>query len=128
LAKGASIGLENLSNYATIPVRRKIWIGLPDAQGCGVGSSEYRRYHNLVVDFRSFQIMKELGWPVVFDATHSVQRPAGAGKASSGDRKFIPVLCRAAVAAGVDGLFLETHPAPEKALSDGPNSWPLAQI
>jgi len=85
-------------------------------------------YHNLVVDFRNLQIMSELGWPVVFDATHSVQRPAGAGKASGGDRKFIPLLCRAAVAAGVDGLFIETHPRPEKALSDGPNMWPLSEL
>jgi len=85
-------------------------------------------YHNLVVDFRSLQTMGELGLPVVFDATHSVQRPAGAGKASSGDRKFIPLLCRAAVAAGVDGLFMEVHPNSSKALSDGPNMWPLDQL
>jgi len=85
-------------------------------------------YHNLVVDFRSLQIMAELGWPVVFDATHSVQRPAGAGKASSGDRKFIPLLAKAAVAAGVDGIFMETHPRPEKALSDGGNSLRLGEL
>jgi 2-dehydro-3-deoxyphosphooctonate aldolase (KDO 8-P synthase) len=85
-------------------------------------------YHNLVVDFRSLQTMAELGWPVVFDATHSVQRPAGQGQASGGDKKFIPLLCRAAVAAGVDGLFIETHPDPQKALSDGPNSWPLSEL
>jgi 2-dehydro-3-deoxyphosphooctonate aldolase (KDO 8-P synthase) len=85
-------------------------------------------YHNLVVDFRSFQIMKEFGWPVVFDATHSVQRPAGKGKSSGGDRKFIPLLAKAAVAAGVDGLFMEVHPHPERALSDRPNSWPLAKL
>jgi len=85
-------------------------------------------YHNLVVDFRSIQVMAELGWPVVFDATHSVQRPAGQGKVSGGDKKFIPLLCRAAVAAGVDGLFMEVHPNPAKALSDGPNSWPLSEL
>jgi 2-dehydro-3-deoxyphosphooctonate aldolase (KDO 8-P synthase) len=85
-------------------------------------------YHNLVVDFRSIQVMAELRWPVVFDATHSVQRPAGQGKASGGDKKFIPLLCRAAVAAGVDGLFMETHPHPEKALSDGPNMWRLGEL
>jgi 2-dehydro-3-deoxyphosphooctonate aldolase (KDO 8-P synthase) len=85
-------------------------------------------YHNLVIDFRSLQIMSELGRPVVFDATHSVQRPAGQGKASGGDRKFIPILARAAIAAGADGLFLEVHPDPEKALSDGPNSWPLEKV
>jgi 2-dehydro-3-deoxyphosphooctonate aldolase (KDO 8-P synthase) len=85
-------------------------------------------YHNLVVDFRSLQVMSELGWPVVFDATHSVQRPAGQGKASGGDRKFIPLLCRAAVAAGVDGLFMEVHPDPAKALSDGSNMWKLGEL
>lgn len=82
-------------------------------------------YHNLVVDFRSFQIMKELGYPVVFDATHSVQRPAGEGKKSSGERKFVPLLAKSAVAAGVDGLFMETHPEPERALCDGANMFPL---
>jgi 2-dehydro-3-deoxyphosphooctonate aldolase (KDO 8-P synthase) len=85
-------------------------------------------YHNLVVDFRSFQIMKELGYPVVFDATHSVQKPGGAGKKSSGERKFIPMLTKAAVAAGVDGLFMEVHPHPEKALSDGANSLRLGEL
>ena len=85
-------------------------------------------YHNLVVDFRGLQVMAELGWPVVFDATHSVQRPAGQGKASGGDKKFIPLLCRAAVAAGVDGLFMEVHPDPEKALSDGANMLPLSEL
>jgi len=85
-------------------------------------------YNNLVVDFRSLQIMRELGCPVVFDATHSVQRPAGAGKVSAGDRKFIPLLCRAAVAAGADGIFMEVHPQPDQALSDAANSWPLAEL
>jgi len=85
-------------------------------------------YHNLVVDFRSFQIMRELGYPVVFDVTHSVQKPAGRGTASSGERKFIPMLAKAGVAVGVDGIFLETHPEPEKALSDGPNMLPLSEL
>lgn len=85
-------------------------------------------YHNLVVDFRGIPIMKALGFPVVFDATHSVQRPGGAGDRSGGDARFAPVLARAAVAAGCDGLFLETHPAPARALSDGPNMIPLAAL
>lgn len=82
-------------------------------------------YNNLVVDMRSLAIMRETGCPVVFDATHSVQLPGGRGHASGGQREFIPVLARAAVAVGIAGLFMETHPDPEKALSDGPNSWPL---
>ncbi len=85
-------------------------------------------YHNLVVDMRSLPIMAALGWPVVFDATHSVQLPAAAGQCSGGDRQFIPPLARAAVAAGADGLFMEIHPEPEKALCDGPNQWPLNQL
>ena len=83
-------------------------------------------YGNLVSDMRSLAIMRATGCPVVFDATHSVQLPGGQGTASGGQREFIPVLARAAVAAGVAGLFMETHPEPEKALSDGPNAWPLA--
>jgi 2-dehydro-3-deoxyphosphooctonate aldolase (KDO 8-P synthase) len=82
-------------------------------------------YHNLVSDMRSLAIMRETGCPVVFDATHSVQLPGGQGTSSGGQREFVPVLARAAVAAGVAGLFMETHPQPEKALSDGPNAWPL---
>ncbi|MGH8726137.1 MAG: 3-deoxy-8-phosphooctulonate synthase [Burkholderiales bacterium] len=83
-------------------------------------------YGNLVSDMRSLAIMRNTGCPVVFDATHSVQLPGGQGSASGGEREFIPVLARAAVASGVAGLFMETHPRPEKALSDGPNAWPLA--
>ncbi|WP_336966366.1 3-deoxy-8-phosphooctulonate synthase [Sphingobium aquiterrae] len=82
-------------------------------------------YNNLVVDMRSLAIMAQTGCPVVFDATHSVQRPGGLGDRSGGDRQFVPLLARAAVAAGVSGLFMETHPDPDKALSDGPNAWPL---
>jgi len=82
-------------------------------------------YNNLVSDMRSLMIMRETGCPVVFDATHSVQLPGGQGEASGGQREFVPVLARAAVGAGVAGIFMETHPAPEKALSDGPNAWPL---
>jgi 2-dehydro-3-deoxyphosphooctonate aldolase (KDO 8-P synthase) len=79
-------------------------------------------YNNLVVDMRGLEIMREFGWPVIFDATHSVQIPGGLGHASGGESKFIPTLARAAVAAGVDGVFIEVHEAPERALSDGPNA------
>ena len=82
-------------------------------------------YNNLVSDMRSLAIMRETGCPVVFDATHSVQLPGGQGSASGGQREFVPVLARAAVASGVAGVFMETHPDPERALSDGPNAWPL---
>jgi 2-dehydro-3-deoxyphosphooctonate aldolase (KDO 8-P synthase) len=82
-------------------------------------------YGNLVSDMRSLAIMRETGAPVVFDATHSVQLPGGQGESSGGQREFVPVLARAAVAAGVAGLFMETHPDPARALSDGPNAWPL---
>ncbi len=82
-------------------------------------------YHNLVSDMRALAIMRATGCPVVFDATHSVQLPGGQGSSSGGQREFVPVLARAAVAAGVAGVFMETHPEPEKALSDGPNAWPL---
>jgi len=82
-------------------------------------------YNNLVSDMRSLAIMRETGCPVVFDATHSVQLPGGQGTASGGQREFVPVLARAAVAAGVSGVFMETHPNPAKAMSDGPNAWPL---
>ena len=85
-------------------------------------------YNNLVSDMRSLAVMRQTGCPVVFDATHSVQLPGGQGSSSGGQREFVPVLARAAVAAGVSGLFMETHPEPEKALSDGPNAWPLAQM
>ena len=85
-------------------------------------------YNNLVSDMRSLMIMRETGCPVVFDATHSVQLPGGQGTSSGGQREFIPVLARAAVASGVAGIFMETHPNPEKALSDGPNAWPLKHM
>ena len=85
-------------------------------------------YHNLVSDMRSLAIMRDTGCPVVFDATHSVQLPGGQGTSSGGQREFVPVLARAAVAAGVAGLFMETHPDPAKALSDGPNAWPLPRM
>jgi 2-dehydro-3-deoxyphosphooctonate aldolase (KDO 8-P synthase) len=85
-------------------------------------------YNNLVSDMRSLAIMRDTGCPVVFDATHSVQLPGGKGHSSGGQREFVPVLARAAVAAGVAGIFMETHPDPAKALSDGPNAWPLDRM
>jgi 2-dehydro-3-deoxyphosphooctonate aldolase (KDO 8-P synthase) len=85
-------------------------------------------YNNLVSDMRSLAIMRETGCPVVFDATHSVQLPGGQGTKSGGQREFVPVLARAAVATGISGLFMETHPNPDKALSDGPNAWPLGHM
>jgi len=83
-------------------------------------------YNTLVSDMRSLMIMRDTGCPVVFDATHSVQQPGGQGASSGGQREFVPVLARAAVASGIAGVFMETHPDPAKALSDGPNAWPLA--
>jgi len=85
-------------------------------------------YNTLIADMRSLAIMRQTGCPVVFDATHSVQQPGGLGDASGGQREMVPVLARAAVAAGVAGLFMETHPNPERALSDGPNMWPTARM
>ena len=85
-------------------------------------------YNNLVSDMRSLAIMRETGCPVVFDATHSVQLPGGQGTVSGGQREFVPVLARAAVASGISGIFMETHPNPAQALSDGPNAWPLKHM
>lgn len=85
-------------------------------------------YNNLVVDMRSFPVMRSFGCPVIYDATHSVQLPGGGDGCSAGQREFIPYLTRAAMAAGIDGLFMEVHPDPDKALCDGPNSWPLDKV
>ena len=85
-------------------------------------------YNNLVVDFRSFAVMRDLGWPVVFDATHSLQLPGGAGSTSGGQRAFVPMIARAAAAAGVDGIFVEVHKEPDRALCDGPNSLSLGDV
>jgi 2-dehydro-3-deoxyphosphooctonate aldolase (KDO 8-P synthase) len=85
-------------------------------------------YNNLVSDMRALAVLRRTGCPVVFDATHSVQQPGAMGDASGGQREFVPVLARAAVAAGVAGIFMETHPDPARALSDGPNAWPLARM
>lgn len=98
---------------------QKIWL---TERGTSFG------YNNLVVDYRSMPVMNKLGYPVVFDATHSVQLPGGQGTSSGGQREFVPVLARAAIAAGAGGIFMEVHPDPEKALCDGPNSWPLDKL
>ena len=100
--------------------------GNPDIMVCERGFSF--GYNNLVSDMRSLAVMRSTGCPVVFDATHSVQLPGGKGSASGGQREFVPVLARAAIAAGVAGIFMETHPEPSKALSDGPNAWPLDRM
>ncbi len=100
--------------------------GNQDIMVCERGASF--GYNNLVSDMRSLSVMRDTGCPVVFDATHSVQLPGGQGGSSGGQREFIPVLARAAVAVGVSGLFMETHPKPEEALSDGPNAWPLPKM
>ncbi len=105
---------------------REVNAGADNIMVCERGASF--GYNNLVSDMRSLAIMRETGCPVVFDATHSVQLPGGQGDRSGGQREFVPVLARAAVAVGVAGLFMETHPDPAKAMSDGPNAWPLPQM
>ena len=116
-----------LSPWDMAPVVEKARAtGNQDIMVCERGASF--GYNNLVSDMRSLAVMRDTGCPVVFDATHSVQLPGGQGGSSGGQREFIPVLARAAVAAGVAGVFMETHPDPEKALSDGPNAWPLPKM
>ncbi|MET0618102.1 MAG: 3-deoxy-8-phosphooctulonate synthase [Luteibacter sp.] len=107
-------------------VQKAFDVGNQDILVCERGASF--GYNNLVSDMRSLAVMRETNCPVVFDATHSVQLPGGQGTSSGGQREFVPVLARAAVAVGVAGLFAETHPDPSKALSDGPNAWPLDQM
>ena len=107
-------------------VQKAFDVGNNDILVCERGASF--GYNNLVSDMRSLAMMRETNCPVVFDATHSVQLPGGQGTTSGGQREFVPVLARAAVAVGVSGLFAETHPDPSKALSDGPNAWPLDQM
>jgi 2-dehydro-3-deoxyphosphooctonate aldolase (KDO 8-P synthase) len=101
-------------------------VGNNDILVCERGASF--GYNNLVSDMRSLSVMRDTGCPVVFDATHSVQLPGGQGTTSGGQREFVPVLARAAIAVGISGLFAETHPDPSKALSDGPNAWPLGKM
>jgi len=128
IKKGQFLAPEDMANVidkARAAAREK---GLPDDvfMACERGASF--GYHNLVSDMRSLAIMRRTGAPVVFDATHSVQLPGGQGTSSGGQREFVPVLARAAVAVGVAGVFMETHPDPAKALSDGPNAVPLARM
>ena len=111
--------MKNVSDKAMSTGNRQIMV-------CERGAS--LGYNNLVSDMRSLAVMRDTGCPVVFDGTHSVQLPGGQGDSSGGQREFIPVLARAAVAVGIAGLFMETHPDPEKALSDGPNAWPLDRM
>ncbi len=116
-----------LSPWDMKPVVEKAFAtGNRDIMVCERGASF--GYNNLVSDMRSLAVMRDTGCPVVFDATHSVQLPGGQGSSSGGQREFVPVLARAAVAVGVAGLFMETHPDPDKALSDGPNAWPLPKM
>jgi len=123
IKKGQFLAPEDMTQ---VVAKAKAASGTDNIMVCERGASF--GYHNLVSDMRSLAIMRSTGCPVVFDATHSVQLPGGQGASSGGQREFVPVLARAAVAAGVAGLFMETHPQPDKALSDGPNAWPLARM
>jgi 2-dehydro-3-deoxyphosphooctonate aldolase (KDO 8-P synthase) len=119
--------IQNLSPWEMKHVADKaLATGNRDIMVCERGASF--GYNNLVSDMRSLSVMRETGCPVVFDATHSVQLPGGAGGKSGGQREFVPVLSRAAMAVGISGIFMETHPKPEEALSDGPNAWPLPKM
>ena len=123
IKKGQFLAPEDMKQ---VVAKAKAASGADNIMVCERGASF--GYHNLVSDMRSLAIMRATGCPVVFDATHSVQLPGGQGTSSGGQREFVPVLARAAVAAGVAGIFMETHPQPEKALSDGPNAWPLSRM
>ena len=123
IKKGQFLAPEDMSN---VVAKAREASGKDNILVCERGASF--GYHNLVSDMRALAIMRATGCPVVFDATHSVQLPGAQGTSSGGRREFVPVLARAAVAAGVAGVFMETHPDPAKALSDGPNAWPLARM
>jgi 2-dehydro-3-deoxyphosphooctonate aldolase (KDO 8-P synthase) len=123
IKKGQFLAPEEMQN---VVAKAREASGRDNVMVCERGASF--GYHNLVSDMRALAIMRATGCPVVFDATHSVQLPGGQGTASGGQREFVPVLARAAVAAGVAGVFMETHPDPAKALSDGPNAWPLSRM
>jgi 2-dehydro-3-deoxyphosphooctonate aldolase (KDO 8-P synthase) len=123
IKKGQFLAPEDMTQ---VVAKAKAASGADNIMVCERGASF--GYHNLVSDMRGLAIMRATGCPVVFDATHSVQLPGGLGTVSGGQREFVPVLARAAVAVGVAGVFMETHPEPEKALSDGPNAWPLARM
>ena len=127
IKKGQFLAPGDMKNVVEKARKAALEAGLQDAiMVCERGASF--GYNNLVSDMRSLAIMRETKCPVVFDATHSVQLPGGQGDKSGGQREHVPVLARAAIAAGVAGLFMETHPNPDKALSDGPNAWPLGQM
>jgi 2-dehydro-3-deoxyphosphooctonate aldolase (KDO 8-P synthase) len=123
IKKGQFLAPEDMTN---VVAKAKEASGRDNILVCERGASF--GYHNLVSDMRALVIMRATGCPVVFDATHSVQLPGGQGTSSGGQREFVPALARAAVATGVAGIFMETHPDPDKALSDGPNAWPLARM
>jgi 2-dehydro-3-deoxyphosphooctonate aldolase (KDO 8-P synthase) len=123
IKKGQFLAPEDMTQ---VVAKAKAASGVDNILVCERGASF--GYHNLVSDMRSLAIMRSTRCPVVFDATHSVQLPGGQGTSSGGQREFVPVLARAAVASGVAGIFMETHPHPEKALSDGPNAWPLGRM
>ena len=123
IKKGQFLAPEDMAN---VVAKAREASGTENILVCERGASF--GYHNLVSDMRALAIMRATGCPVVFDATHSVQLPGAQGTSSGGRREFVPVLARAAVAAGVAGVFMETHPDPAKALSDGPNAWPLARM
>jgi len=122
IKKGQFLSPQEMKNV----VEKAFETGNRDIMVCERGASF--GYNNLVSDMRSLVVMRDTGCPVVFDATHSVQLPGGQGDRSGGQRQFVPALARAAVAVGISGLFMETHPDPERALSDGPNAWPLDQV
>lgn len=132
-ASGRPVNIKKAQFMAPADMRQVVEKGRAAARKAGVEEQAFLLtergtsfgYHNLVVDMRSLAIMAETGCPVVFDATHSVQLPGGLGDRSGGERHHVPLLARAAVGAGVSGLFMETHPDPDHALSDGPNAWPL---
>ena len=124
IKKGQFLAPGDMKNV--VDKAREVNGGVDNIMVCERGASF--GYNNLVSDMRSLAIMRETGCPVVFDATHSVQLPGGQGTTSGGQREFVPVLARAAMAVGISGLFMETHPDPSKAFSDGPNAWPLPRL
>lgn len=134
-ACGKPVNLKKAQFMAPHDMKNVVMKARAAAQEAGVESDAFMvtergvsfGYNNLVSDMRSLAIMRETNCPVVFDATHSVQLPGGQGERSGGQREFVPVLAQAAVAVGISGLFMETHPDPENAMSDGPNAWPLDQ-
>jgi 2-dehydro-3-deoxyphosphooctonate aldolase (KDO 8-P synthase) len=128
IKKGQFLAPADMSNVIDKAREASREAGLPEDRFLACERGVSFGYNNLVSDMRSLAIMRGTGCPVVFDATHSVQLPGGQGTASGGQREFVPVLARAAVAAGVAGLFMETHPDPARALSDGPNAVPLARM